>query len=251
MWRFTKRSSSAGETLYALGYDDGDTETALLASDDGENWQKRAVVVNSYDEVPSEGELQFFGEDSETAVAIVRLDDQGVLENGQSAICTAQAPFDNWECGRRLEQRLDGPRWISPLIGGTRRNFVAARKHLPCTFKRTALYELRGDLSDSNAAIEVCELSQLTSAGDTAYTGFAELSDDHWLLSWYRMRCPARAIWRGSKALISRALFGSPMSISPRRAAMIAAKPQRIEPVSHELCRPVAGTQPRQLAISY
>jgi len=65
------------------------------------------------------------------------------------------------------------------------RSFVFARKHLPCTFKRTAVYELRGDLTDPSAAIEVCEIQELKSSGDTAYTSLAPLSRNRSLLAWY------------------------------------------------------------------
>lgn len=188
-WRFTKRTDSssaeARETLYATGYDDGDTRTALFASDDGISWAKRATILDSEDDVPSEAELQFFGAEQETAVAIVRLDNQDVLENGQSAVCTAKAPFTSWECGRRIEQRLDGPTWIVRQEDGRPRNFVFARKHLPCTFKRTAAYELRGDLANPAAPIEVCEIQELESSGDTSYTSVAPASAGSYLLSWY------------------------------------------------------------------
>jgi hypothetical protein len=195
-WRFTKRSYTEGgatkQTLYALGYGDGDVDVGMFASDDGINWEKRSTVISSYDDVPSEAELQFFGDNQETAVAIVRLDNQGILQDGQSAICTAQAPFTSWECGRRIEQRLDGPTWISPVIDGVRKSFVVARKHLPCTFKRTAVYELRGDLANPSAKIEVCEVQELSSAGDTAYTALAPLGDERYLMSWYSSVIPKK-----------------------------------------------------------
>ncbi len=188
-WRFTKRryqaSGEAKETLFATGYNDGDTTVDLFASDDGVTWQKRAVILSHYDDVPSEAELQFFGANNETAVALVRLDDQGVLEDGQTAICTSSDPFVNWECGRRIEQRLDGPTWVVRTDASGIRNFVFARKHLPCTFKRTAIYELRGDLTDPSAAIEVCEIQEVKSSGDTAYTALVPISQDESLLSWY------------------------------------------------------------------
>ena len=75
-------------------------------------WEKRSTIIASYDDVPSEAELQFFGDNQDTAVALVRLDNQDILDNGQTAICTAQEPFDTWECGRRIAQRLDGPTWV-------------------------------------------------------------------------------------------------------------------------------------------
>ena len=135
--------------------------------------------------MPSEAELQFFGENHDTAVALVRLDNQDILADGQTAICTSHDPFVTWECGRRIEQRLDGPTWIVRRAHGRMRSFVFARKHLPCTFKRTAIYELRGDLADPGAAIEVCEIQELKSSGDTAYTALAPLSRNRYLLSWY------------------------------------------------------------------
>jgi len=188
-WRHTKRQYMSGgqrrETLYATAYTDLDTAVGFFATDDGVHWEKRSLIIDSYDDVPSEAELKFFGDNQEKAVALVRLDNQDILADGQTAICTATDPFLNWECGRRIEQRLDGPTWIVRDDGGKQRNFVFARKHLPCTYKRTAAYELRGDLTDPAAPIQVCEIKELMSSGDTAYTALAPLSEDRYLLSWY------------------------------------------------------------------
>ena len=64
-WRFTKRTfTKAGKhrrTLFATGYQDFDTAVGLFASDDGITWKKRATIIASYNDVPSEAELQFFG----------------------------------------------------------------------------------------------------------------------------------------------------------------------------------------------
>jgi len=188
-WRFTKReymdAGHSRQTLFATGYNDGDIAVGLFASDDGIHWQKRSIIIGKYDDVPSEAELQFFGTNNETAVALVRLDNQDVLADGQTAICTSADPFATWECGRRIEQRLDGPTWIVRSARGQTRNFVFARKSLPCTFKRTAIYELRGDLTNPAAPIEVCEIQEVKSAGDTAYTSLVPLSQDQYLLAWY------------------------------------------------------------------
>jgi hypothetical protein len=155
-WRYTRRTYKAAgkrkQTLYATGYTDFDTAVGFFASDDGSTWEKRSTIIESYDDVPSEAELQFFGKNAETAVALVRLDNQDILADGQTAICTSHDPFTTWECGRRIEQRLDGPTWVGARRPGTERSFVFARKHLPCTFKRTAIYELRGDLTDPERA---------------------------------------------------------------------------------------------------
>jgi hypothetical protein len=188
-WRYTKRPyTKAGKhrrTLFATGYQDFDTAVGLFASDDGITWEKRSTIITSYNDVPSEAELQFFGKNREAAVTLVRLDNQDILADGQTAICTSHDPFVTWECGRRIEQRLDGPTWIVRRAHGRVRSFVFARKHLPCTFKRTAIYELRGDLTDPGAAIEVCEIQELKSSGDTAYTSLAPLSRNRSLLAWY------------------------------------------------------------------
>jgi hypothetical protein len=85
-WRITERSDG---TPYALAYDDGDTAVAMFQSADGLAWTKTSVVVDSYDDVPSEAELQFFGDGDTTAVALVRMDNQGILQDGQTAICTS------------------------------------------------------------------------------------------------------------------------------------------------------------------
>jgi hypothetical protein len=189
-WRYTKREYTVGrerrQTLYATGYTDGDIQVGLFASDDGVHWEKQSIIINSYDDVPSEAELQFFGDNAATAVALVRLDNQDILANGQTAICTSPEPFTSWECGRRIEQRLDGPTWVvRKADGGRPRNFVFARKHLPCTFKRTAAFELRGDLADAAAPVQVCEIQELDSSGDTAYTSLAPLTATRSLLAWY------------------------------------------------------------------
>lgn len=188
-WRFTKRFYEEGgetrETLYATGYGDGDIVVGFFRSDDGIHWTQVSEIINDYDDAPSEAELQFFGENDETAVSIVRLDNQGNLEDGQSAICTSQAPFTQWECGRRVNLRLGGPTWVVRRDGDEVRNFIFARKHLECTFKRTSAYEILGDLSDPDASIEMCEIQELMSSGDTAYTALVPITDDRWLLSWY------------------------------------------------------------------
>ncbi len=188
-WRFVERRwrdrGKRRRTLFATGYQDLDTTVGLFASDDGVSWTKRGTIISSYNDVPSEAELHFFGRNQETAVALVRLDDQGILADGETAICTSHDPFVDWECGRRIAQRLDGPTWLVRRARGRVRSFVFARKHLPCTRKRTAIYELRGDLTDPGAAIAVCEIQELESSGDTAYTSLAPLDRNRSLLAWY------------------------------------------------------------------
>ena len=108
-WRYTKRLyTEAGKhrrTLFATGYQDFDIAVGLFASDDGIAWKKRSTIIASYNDVPSETELQFFGRNHEIAVALVRLDNQDILADGQTAICTSHDPFVTWECGLSAPQR--------------------------------------------------------------------------------------------------------------------------------------------------
>ncbi len=198
-WRFTKRGYEEGGekkvTLFATGYDDGDIAVGLFASEDGIEWTKRAIIHRYWNDVPSETELQFFGENNEKAVALMRMDNEGNLTDGETAICTSSAPFTSWECGRRIGQRLDGPTWLVERKGGEIRNFVFARKHLPCTFKRTTAYELRGDLTEPDAPVQVCEIQDVASSGDTAYTALVPIEGDKYLLSWYSSPVDQELAW--------------------------------------------------------
>jgi hypothetical protein len=62
---------------------------------------------------------------------------------------------------------------------------VIARKNLDGTRKRTAVYDLIGDLTTPSSPITLTELTELKSSGDTAYVGVMPLSGDQYLVSWY------------------------------------------------------------------
>ena len=202
LWRYTVRHQGPLgllQTLYATGYDDGDTETAYFASiDGGKSFARLGSVLAAPDQVPSEAELNFLGPDESVAVSLVRLDNQGLLEDGQTAICVKRGSwlgfFGNFDCRRRLEQRLDGPSRIFEAAG---RRFVIARKHLACTRKRTALYELRGDLTDPTAPIQLFEVAELPSNGDTAYAAVSPVPGhpDRFVAAWYSTPLGADIPW--------------------------------------------------------
>lgn len=196
LWRYVVRAfeSPPGwhhRTLYATGYNDGDRAAAYFFSPDGGgSFVKLGDLVAGPDEVPSEAELFFVGPNQRTAVSLVRLDNQGLLSDGQTAICVKRAglfdmmPWGDFACTRRIEQRLDGP---SQIIEEGGRMFVAARKHLACTRKRTALYEIRGDLADPEAPVSLCEIAELPSNGDTAYVAIAPIPNrpSEYVAAWY------------------------------------------------------------------
>jgi hypothetical protein len=174
-WRFTRH----GSMLYATGYNDGDTSVGFFSSADGVSWQKVSLIYDSQPDGPSEAELQFFGD---TAVSLVRLDNGATLmDDGHTAVCVATPPYLSWDCSRKLDKRLDGPNWFE----NRGHQYVIARKHLLGTRKRTAVYELVGDLTTPSSAITLNELTELKSSGDTSYVGVMPLSGDQYLVSWY------------------------------------------------------------------
>jgi hypothetical protein len=174
-WRYVWH----GSTLYATGYNDGDTQVGFFASSDGVTWTKVSLIYDVASDVPSEAELRFFGE---TAVSLVRLDNgMSLLGDGQTAICVAQPPYASWDCGRRIDKRFDGPNWFEHKG----HQIVIARKNLEGTRKRTSVYELHGDLADTSATITVDELAELKSSGDTSYVGVMPITGDQFLISWY------------------------------------------------------------------
>jgi hypothetical protein len=190
MWRYVRRREAGNvEALYATAYNDGDTIAAYFRSEDGgATFTRRGDILASPVDVPSEAELFFGGPRRETAIALVRLDNKGLLSAGQTAICTKHADANgmsgDFECSRRIEQRLDGPSEVFEARG---RRFIVARKHLACTRKRTALYEMRGELADPKAPVSLCEVAELPSSGDTAYAAVAAIPGhrDEFVAAWY------------------------------------------------------------------
>jgi hypothetical protein len=59
--------------------------------------------------------------------------------------------------------------------------------------KRTALYELTGDLDGGD--LSIVGRGELPSAGDTAYAGVAPIDRDRFLLTWYSSPVAADPPW--------------------------------------------------------
>ena len=187
-WGFWRYADHGGLT-YATAYNDGDTQVALLSSPNGIAWQKVSLIFDSVPDVPSEAELQFFGD---TAVSLVRLDNgASLLLEGHTAVCVALPPYATWDCSRVLDKRLDGPKWFQ----WNDRQFIMARKHLDDGRKRTALYEIHGDVANIQAPITLTELFEFKSAGDTAYVGVLPIGGSQFLVSWYSSVVADDEIW--------------------------------------------------------
>ena len=189
-WRYTKRTySEAGKrrrTLFATGYRTSTSRSGSSPPTTASPGRSGRRSSTSYNDVPSEAELQFFGKNHEIAVALVRLDNQDILADGQTAICTSHEPFVSWECGRRIEQRLDGPTWIVRRAHG-RDAQLRLRAQAPAVHVQAHrhLRAARRPDRSRRAPIEVCEIQELKSSGDTAYTSLAPLSRNRFLLAWY------------------------------------------------------------------
>ena len=194
-WSFWRIRDDAAGAHYTAAYEDGDRSVALFASGDGTHWARRSQIYGRAEDTPLETELVFVP--SGKLLALVRLDgnNQELFGNAgrlRTKVCWSAPPFASWDCSRELDGvRLDGP--VAFYYGA--RLFVVARKHLlgPDSKKRTALYELTGDLDGGD--LDIVERRELPSAGDTAYAGVAPIDRDRFLVTWYSSRVAADQPW--------------------------------------------------------
>jgi hypothetical protein len=135
-------------------------ESAMLESDDGLVWRKRALFQETLGD-----ETAFLFEPDGSALAVSR---RGSRE---AQILRAAAPYERWE-RNELDRYIGGPllaKWGARYVVGGRRITDGGAK--------TSLCWLDGD--------ELREFAQLPSAGDNSYPGWIELSPTRALVSWY------------------------------------------------------------------
>jgi len=194
-WSFWRIRDDARGVHYTAAYEDGDKSVKLFSSSDGTTWAGGASIYSRSEDTPLETELVFMP--SGKLLALVRLDGDnhelfGNAGRLRTRVCWAAPPFATWDCSRELHGvRLDGP----VAFFHRSRLFVIARKHMlePEGRKRTALYELTGDLDGGD--LSIAERGELPSAGDTAYAGVAPIDRDHVLVTWYSSRVAADQSW--------------------------------------------------------
>jgi hypothetical protein len=194
-WSFWRIRDDASGIHYSAAYEDGDKSVKLFSSADGATWAPGAVIYDHAEDTPLETELMFVP--SGKLLALVRMDGTtqellGNIGRLRTKVCWAAPPLTSWDCSRELTGvRLDGP---VALFHGERL-FVVARKHLiePEDRKRTALYELTGDLDGGDLAI--VEHAELPSAGDTSYAGVVPIDRDRVLVTWYSSEIAADKPW--------------------------------------------------------
>jgi hypothetical protein len=194
-WSFWRIRDDADGVHYAAAYLDGDRQVDLFASADGTTWARRGTIYARAEDTPLETELVFTP--SGKLLALVRMDGTddellGATGRLRTKVCWAAPPYATWDCARELTGvRLDGP--VAWWHGG--RLFVLARKHLleARARKRTALYELTGDLDGGD--LQIVEHGELPSSGDTAYAGVAPIDRDRVLATWYTSPQPSDPAW--------------------------------------------------------
>jgi hypothetical protein len=182
-WSLWRIKESQG-IFYSAAYEDGDKSVSLFSSTDGKAWTKGAQIYGVAADTPLETELTFLP--SGKLLALVRMDgtDEEILgDTGRhrTKVCRAAAPYTAFDCPSEIsDQRLDGP--LSFFHG--KRLFVVARKHLGANDrKRTALFEIKGDLEAG--ALTAAEIGEFPSAGDTSYAGVATIDATRSLVTWY------------------------------------------------------------------
>jgi hypothetical protein len=194
-WSYWRIRDDAAGVHHAAASEDGDRSVALFSSADGTTWAHGAEIYGHAEDTPLETELVFMP--SGKLLALVRMDgtDAELLGNVgrlRTRVCWASPPYTAWDCSRELDGvRLDGP--VAFFHGS--RLFVIARKHFieAADRKRTALYELTGDLDGGDLAI--VEHGELPSSGDTSYAGVAPIDRDRVLVTWYTSPVTSDDAW--------------------------------------------------------
>jgi hypothetical protein len=169
-WLFWRPKTSDGVTWYVPAYWWEHGKSVLFRSQDGESWSLVSTIYTG--DRNDETAIEFLPDGR--LIATARLEFSFDIfgdRRGSTLIAVAEPPFESWQALLKSPvTRLDGPTLFTykdrvfaagrhqPEIGlpFARQGSVTARK-------RTALYEVRQD--------GLAYLSDLPSAGDTAYTG--------------------------------------------------------------------------------
>lgn len=166
------RAAAHGDTAYLCGRrkrefgdaaksDRRTVESAMLESDDGLIWRKRALFQETLG-----NETAFIFEPDGAVLAVAR------MESDKSLLCRAKPPYAEWE-RKELDRYIGGPlvsKWGE-------RYLVGGRKMIGGKNPKMTLYWLHND------ALHEC--AELPSGGDNSYPGFVALSPTRGLLSWY------------------------------------------------------------------
>jgi hypothetical protein len=151
-WRVVKHDG----VYYSTAYEDGDLRIVLYRSRDGVRWTAGPRIYGVSADTPLEAELAF-SPSGKHMLALVRLDGTdfdllGYQGRLRTKVCWSRPPFARFTCPETLPGvRLAGA--VAFYYG--KRLFVIAREHLrgPAIRKRTALYEITGNLEGGSLGI--------------------------------------------------------------------------------------------------
>jgi hypothetical protein len=145
-------------------------ESAMLESDDGLIWRKRAL----FQEVNGD-ETAFRFQPDGTLLAIGRY-------RPKAQLITSKPPYIKMK-RRELDRHIGGPlltQWGGRhVVGGRKSGAAFVGKRGP----KTSLYWL--NLAGKTEKELLSEFAELPSGGDTSYPGFVELSSTRAVVSWY------------------------------------------------------------------
>ena len=135
-------------------------ESAMLESEDGIIWKKRALFQEQYG-----NETAFLFEPDGSILAVARREMDG------AQLCRSQPPYEKWE-RKNLGRYIGGPllaKWNGHYV-------VGGRNKIGNTYK-TTLSWLAND--------KLFLFAELPSGGDNSYPGFVEISPKRALVSYY------------------------------------------------------------------
>lgn len=146
-------------------------ESAMLESDDGLIWRKRALFQENQGD-----ETAFLFEPDGSLLGV------GRRGGGPAQFLTSRPPYTTWE-RREFDRYIGGPllaRWGDRLVVGGRKSGAAL---VGDRGPQTALYWLDPAAPTPEGLLR--EFAELPSGGDTSYPGLVELSPTQAAVSWY------------------------------------------------------------------
>lgn len=184
-WLFWRPKSRDGSVWYVTAYWHEHGRSVLLRSPDGIGWQTVSEIYRG--EKNDETDFEFLPDGR--IVATCRLEGTGSTfgdRAGCTAIAVAAPPYESWSVTKSRLTRLDGPclfRHEGRVYGVGRRQASFA----PLVAGQGSLYARKRTSLFSVGESELRWLTDLPSAGDTAYAGVAVRGDDLYV-SYYTSR---------------------------------------------------------------
>ena len=192
-WLFWRPKTLDGQTWYVAAYWKDHGKSILLRSSDGRHWEEVAVIHEG--DGNDETAIEFLPDGRMIVTARLEVTPDTLLGNDDAGtlVGVAKPPYTEWKTTKTLITRLDGPvlfpyqgevfavaRWQPPPHGGLwKLGGVWSRK-------RTGLYRIEPD--------RIVYLSDLPSAGDTAYAGVVQ-KDGMLFIEYYTSRIDRDYPW--------------------------------------------------------